>query len=183
MPRITPIDPASADPKAQNLLDGVQKALGTTPNLMKTLAHSPASLNAYLGFGQALGGGQLGGVLREQIALAVAGANGCEYCASAHTALGKGQKIDDEELARNVTGQSSDPRTQTALDFARAIVTKRGWVSDDDLAAVREAGFSEGEIVEIVATVALNVFTNYFNHVAGTDVDFPRVRVPEPVSA
>lgn len=177
MPRINPVNTETADPKARALLEGVQKSLGMTPNLMKALANSPASLGAYLGFGQSLAAGSLGAKLREQVAVAVAGANSCEYCASAHTALAKGQSVDDAELALNLEGESADERTNAALQFATAIVRKRGWVTDDDLIAVRSAGFSEGEVVELVAVVAINTFTNYFNHVAQTQVDFPLVAV------
>lgn len=182
MARIAPIDLAAADPKARTILEGVQKALGMTPNLMATLAHSPASLEAYLGFGQALAGGSLGGRLREQIAVAVAGANSCGYCASAHTAIGSNLGIEADELARNLGGSSQDARTEAVLGFARTLVGKRGWASDEDLAAVRAVGLSEGEIVEIVATVAINMFTNYFNHVADTEIDFPRVEVGDLVA-
>ncbi len=183
MARINPVSRDQADPKAQGLLDGVEKALGTTPNLMATIAQSPASLAAYLGFGQALGGGELGSKLREQIAVAVAGANSCEYCASAHTALGKGQGVEENELSSNLVGESSDQKTAAALRFSRAIVQKRGFVGDTDLDEVRAAGFGEGEIVEIIATVAINTFTNYFNHIAQTENDFPRVAVQEPAIA
>lgn len=179
MARISPIDHEAADGKAKTLLDGVQKSLGTVPNLIASVANSPATLQAYLGFGQALGGGELGGKLREQIAVMVAGANACEYCASAHTALGQAQGVDQGELAANLAGESSDPRTDAALKFARAIVVKRGFVSDEDLEQVRAAGFGDGEITEIVGVVAINVFTNYFNHVAQTENDFPRVEVGE----
>ena len=182
MARINPVTQDQADPKARELLAGVEKSLGMVPNLMSTIAHSPASLAAYLGFGQALSGGSLGGKLREQIAVAVAGANSCEYCASAHTALGKMQGVDEVELARNLLGESEDDRTRSAIQFAKAIAQQRGWVSDDDYSAVRDAGFSEGEIVEIIATVAINTFTNYLNHIAETEVDFPRVEVAEPVT-
>jgi uncharacterized peroxidase-related enzyme len=181
MARIKALRSDEASPKSKALLEGVQKGLGMTPNLMATIAHSPAALGGYLGFGQALGSGTLSASLREQIAVAVAGENSCGYCASAHTLLGKGAGVEASELASNLGGQSSDERTQAALDFALAIVTKRGWVSDADLAAVRGAGFSEGDLVEIVAAVAVNVFTNYFNHVADTDIDFPEVAVREPV--
>ncbi len=183
MARINPVNRDEADVKAQELLGGVEKALGMVPNLMGTLARSPASLAAYLGFGQALSGGTLGGKLREQIAVSVAGANSCGYCASAHTALGKGQGVDEAELARNLNSESEDERTGAALRFARAITLKRGWVSDEDYSAIREAGFGDGEIVEIVATVAVNTFTNYVNHIAQTEIDFPRVEVAEPTIA
>lgn len=183
MTRINPVDPNTADPKARNLLANVQKALGVTPNLMKTIAHSPASLEAYLGFGQALGSGTLGGKLREQIALTVAGVNNCEYCASAHTALGDGLGVSKDELTRNLSGFSDDSRTNAALSFAKSIVTRRGWVTDEELANARGAGLSESDIVEIIAVVAINTFTNYFNHVAGTEVDFPVVEIDESIAA
>lgn len=183
MPRINPIETSNADPKSAALLGNVQKALGMTPNLMSTLAHSPASLGAYLGFGQALGGGTLGAKLREQLAVAIAGANNCEYCASAHTALGGGLGVPGEELARNLQGASTDNRTNAAIGFARAIVERRGWVTDEELANARGSGLSESDIVEIVAVVAINTFSNYFNHVAGTEVDFPRVAINEAVTA
>ena len=181
MPRISPVQ--NPDPKAENLLQGVEKALGVRPNLMTTLAHSPAALGAYLQFGQALGGSNIPASLREQIATSVAGANHCTYCASAHTLLGKNAGVADDELARNLRGQSDDPRTAAALSFATALVERRGWVGDDDLAAVRDAGFSDAEVVEIIATVAINTFTNYFNHVAQTDVDFPLVDAGQPATA
>ncbi len=175
MPRIQPIDPAVAEGKAKALLDDVHKALGMTPNIMRTMASSPVVLDAYVGFGKALSGGTLRAPLRELIALAVAGANGCEYCAAAHTALGKMHGLQSPELAANLEGRASEPAVAAALDFALAIVDKCGWVDDADLARVRTAGYGEGEIAEILATVALNIFSTYFNHVAETEVDFPPV--------
>jgi uncharacterized peroxidase-related enzyme len=133
-------------------------------------------LEAYLNFSQALSKASLSAGLREQISLAVAGASGCDYCASAHAAVGKKLGLDASELQMNLRGEAGDARTRAALDFARTMVEKRGWVDDADLAAVRDAGYGETEIVEIVATVALNLFSNYFNHVVGTEVDFPPVR-------
>ena len=140
MPRIKPIDIDQADGKAKSLLENVNKALGMTPNLMRTLAHSPAALEAYLGFGQALGGGSLSAKLREQIALTVANANACEYCAAAHTALGKKSGLDATELKRNLQGQSNDPKVEAALQFARAVVVRQGWVTDEELRGVRPGG-------------------------------------------
>ena len=183
MPRIQPIDPAQAADKAKELLDGVHKTLGRTPNLMRTMANSPAVLDAYLGFGKALAGGSLSARLREQIALTVAGANGCEYCAAAHTALGKMLGLDSAELAANLDARSSDPAIAAALRFARAIVVERGWVDDAELARVREAGYGEGEVAEIIAAVALNTFSNIFNHVAETEVDFPPVALATKAAA
>ncbi len=175
MARIETVDRDSADPRAQAQLDQVQKMMGGVPNILGTMAQSPAVLGSYLAFSGALKDASLSGALREQIALAVAGANSCDYCASAHTVLGKGQGVHETELARNLSGESTDERVAAALRFSRRLVETRGFVSDDDLSAVRSAGFSDGEVLEILATVAFNIFTNYFNHVAETEIDFPRV--------
>ena len=183
MPRLNPINPETADPKSNELIADVQKKIGMTPNMFATLAQSPAAFQSYLTFGETLKGGVLSAKLGEQIALAVAGANACQYCASAHTAIGGSLGVDQDELARNLDGESSDAKTATALEFARNVVAKRGWVSDADLAEVRNAGFTEGEVAEIVAHVALNTFTNYFNHVAQPEVDFPKVEVGEVLVA
>ncbi|MEE9299596.1 MAG: peroxidase-related enzyme [Alphaproteobacteria bacterium] len=183
MPRLNPIDPNEAEGKAKTLLKGVEKALGMTPNLMRTLANSPAALEAYLSFANALGNGRLSAKLREQIALAVSNANGCAYCASAHTAVGKMLGLDAAELTNNLHASSGDPKVEAALKFAHAIIAKEGWLGDDDLQHVRDAGYDDGEIVELVAATAFTIFTNYFNHIAETEVDFPLVAVDELAAA
>jgi uncharacterized peroxidase-related enzyme len=175
MSRLNPIDPAQAEGKAKSLLDAVQQKLGITPNILRTMANAPAALEAYLGFNQALAGASLDSKTRESIALTVAGANGCDYCASAHTALGGMLGIPAGELSANLAGRSDDERLNAILHFANAVVAKRGWVNDTEVAALRAAGLGDGEITEIIATVAFNIFTNYFNHIAQTDVDFPLV--------
>ena len=175
MPRLKAIETAEAAPKAKAFLEGVQNKLGMTPNLMRTMANSPAVLEAYLGFGNALGKGTLSPKLREQIALTVGELNGCQYCLSAHTALGKMVGLGDEDIADSRRGVSPDRKTEAVLQFARKVVTERGWVSDDDVESLRAAGTTDAELAEIVGAVALNIFSNYFNHVAGTEVDFPEV--------
>jgi uncharacterized peroxidase-related enzyme len=175
MPRIAAIEPAQANGKARQLLDAVQKKLGLTPNLMKTLAHSPAALEGYLNFGGALAGGVLDTKFREQIALAVAQANACEYCLSAHAALGTLAGLQPQEIADSRASKSADIKRDAGLKFAQAVVIHRGEVSNAAVDKVRAAGFNDAEITEIVANVAVNIFTNYFNHVAQTVVDFPRV--------
>jgi len=170
---------AEAPDAAQPLLDAVEKQLGSVPNLFRLLARSPAALEGFLGLNGALGRA-LDGRTRERIALAVAQSNGCDYCLSAHSYLGANlAKLDAAEIARNRAGASSDPRAEAALHFALRIVETRGRVSNDDLAAVRRAGFSEAQLVEIVGLVAVNVFTNYLNNVAETDIDFPVVLAAE----
>lgn len=175
MPRIQAIQPNEIDARTQPLLDQVQRSLGLVPNMMKTMARSRATLSGYLELNRALSGA-LDAKLREQIALAVAGANGCSYCASAHTALGSLAGLTPDELESSLQGRSEDPRTEAALRFARRVLETRGDIEDADLAAVYAAGFGVSEAVEIVAHVALNVFTNYLNNVADTAIDFPVVQ-------
>ncbi|MDX2030225.1 MAG: carboxymuconolactone decarboxylase family protein [Blastocatellia bacterium] len=177
MPRLNAIDPKAATGRAKELLDGVKAKIGMVPNLMRTYANSPAALEGYLNFSGALAGGLLDAKLREQIALTVADANSCEYCLSAHTAIGKMVGLNESEIVSSRQASSGDAKVDAALKFAHQIVVKRGEVFDSEVQAVREAGYTDGEIVEIVANVALNIFTNYFNHVAQTVVDFPKVRL------
>ena len=173
MTRLNAIDPDHAQGQAKTLLEGVRAKLGMTPNLMRTFANSPAVLSAYLGFSGALQAGALPAKLREQVALAVSEQNGCGYCLGAHTALGRAAGLSDETILDARRGQSTDRRAAAALRFVNRVVADRGRVDDAELAAVRAAGFDDGEIGELVAHVALTVFTNYFNHVAETEEDFP----------
>lgn len=175
MTRIRAIDPNEASGKAKELLDGVQSKLGMTPNIMRIMANSPAVLEGYLGFSGALQNGVLDPKLREMIALFVSETNGCGYCLSAHSAIGKMNGLSGEEILDSRRGFSTDSRAEAALRFAGQIVEKRGWVDDIDIARIRGAGFGDPEIAEIVANTALNIFTNYFNHAALTEVDFPPV--------
>ena len=165
--------------KSQPLLDAVEKQLGVVPNLFRLVGTSPAALEGYLGLNGALGH-TLDAKTRERIALAIAQANGCDYCLSAHTYLGLNlAKIDDAEIALNRAGHSGDAKADVAIVFARKVLEARGRVSDADIAEVRLAGFSEAQVIEIVASVALNVLTNYINNVAETDIDFPVVRAAQ----
>lgn len=175
MQRIRAIDPnqSSADLKAT--LGAVKAKLGSIPNIFSTMAVAPSVLNGYLGFSEASAKGQLPAKVREQIALVAAGSNGCDYCASAHQALGKMAGLTAEDIAAALEGRASDAKVTAALTFAKAVLAERGHVSDAALQAVRAAGYSDGEILEIVANVVLNVFTNYVNNVAGTEIDFARV--------
>lgn len=145
------------------------------PNLVGTLAHAPAALEGYLSLNEALTTGALSAELREQIAVTVAQANQCEYCLAAHSALAGTVGLSKEAVMDARRGVSPDRKVEAVLHFARQIVEKRGCVDDDDVRHLRSAGFVDGEIVEIVANVAMSILANYMNHVAGTDVDFPRV--------
>ena len=175
MPRLRAIEPDRATGHAKQLLDAVNEKFGMVPNLARTLANSPAALQGYLAFGEALEGGLLTAKLREQIALTVSEANGCGYCVAAHCAIGNSVGLSDGELNDARQSASPDRSIDAALHFARQLVENRGWVTDEDLEKVRRAGHDDAAIAEIVAVVAWKTFANYFNHVAGTDVDFPAV--------
>lgn len=174
MPRIEAPTIEAAPAASQPQLAAVKKQLGVVPNMFRTIAHSAAALEGYLGLSGALAKGSLDAATRERIALAVAEFNGCNYCLAAHTYLGKNlAKLSDSEIEANRRGRSSDAKADAAVVFATKVVATRGQVSDADLLAVRSAGFTEADIVEIIAHVALNTLTNYVNEVAATAVDFP----------
>lgn len=175
MSRLTAVDPSAATGKAKELLDAVKAKMGKAPNTIRTMVQSPAVVEAYLGFSSALGGGVLGAPVREQISLLAAQHNGCEYCLSAHTVLGKMAGLNADDIAAARHSEAADPKTAAIPKFAAAVIERRGAVSDEQFLRAKQAGLSEAEIAEIVANVALNVFTNYFNNVARTDIDFPRV--------
>lgn len=177
MSRLNQVNPDQAEGKAKDLLDIVKSKLGAAINLTQVMANRPAALEGYLQFSGALAGGAFSPKEREAVALAVAGVNGCEYCASAHTFISKNLKVDAAESVRNLRGQSDDARTQAILSLVRRIADTRGQVSDADIAAARASGLDDGDITEAVAQVALNTFTNYLNNVAKTDVDFPVVQL------
>ena len=140
------------------------------------ISNSPASLESYLGLSDTLSKGTLPAATRERIALAVAEVNGCNYCLSAHTYLGKNlAKLDDAEISANRNGASNDPKADAAIRFAVKVVREHGHVSEDDLRAVKSAGYDNAQVIEIVLHVALNTWTNYINEVAKTDIDFPVV--------
>lgn len=173
MTRIDAIDPAHATGKNKELLDAVHSKLGLVPNMMRTMAAAPAVLDAYLQFSGALGKGSLPVKLREQIALAVGQVNLCDYCLAAHSAIGKMVGLTADQIRDSRIGTAVDVKTGAVLTLARRIVDTRGELLDADVAAARSAGLNDGAIAEVVANVALNLFTNYFNHVAETEVDFP----------
>ena len=183
MPRLTAIEPAEATGQAADLLAAIKQKLGVAPNIFRTMANRPAVLESFLGFNEGLGGGRFDAATREAIALTVAGENACDYCASAHSAISKSLKVDQGEIDHRLAGRSSDVEIDAILTFARAVVANKGHVTASDLALARDAGLDDGDIVEIVANVALNIFTNYFNHVAETEIDFPVVRTGTPQAA
>lgn len=173
MPRIPTVTPDTGDAGQRQLLSATAKAMGRVPNLIATMVHSVAATQAYMAFSQALSKGVLDGAAREQIALATAQLNTCGYCLAAHSAIGAGAGLDATQIELARRGRATDPHIDAILALARRIVETRGRIDAADVEAARVAGVTDAELVEIVANVALNVFTNYFNHLAATEVDFP----------
>lgn len=171
-----PATAAEAPEASRPLLDAVAKRIGSVPNLFRAVAVSPEALEGYLGLSGALAKGKLPPATRERIALAIAEVNGCDYCLSAHTYMGRNlAKLDDAEITVNRSGASNDPKADAAVRFAAKVARERGRVSDADFAAVKVAGYTDAQIIEIVQHVALNVWTNFFNNAFQTEIDFPVV--------
>jgi uncharacterized peroxidase-related enzyme len=177
MNRVPLIDRATATGDRRELLDQIHGAFGTVPAMFRAVANSPAALRSMWGAFGALGGGTIGPKLAELIAVAVADRNLCEYCLAAHTALGRKAGATAEELRAAQQGEATDAKTAAALRFALQLVEHRGQLRDDDVQRVRDAGFGDEQIVEILAHVALNLFTNYTNVAFGVPVDFPAVKL------
>ncbi|MFK0274764.1 carboxymuconolactone decarboxylase family protein [Ensifer sp. NPDC090286] len=177
MSRINLVDPVSATGPSAELLGEIRSAFGVAPNMFRAVANSPAALGSMWGSFGALGNGRLGAKLGEQIAVAVADRNDCHYCLAAHTALGRKAGATAEEMTAAQRGKSADPKTAAALAFAQKLVDARGQVSDADVRSLREAGYDDEDVVEIVAHVALNLFTNYINIALAVPVDFPGVKL------
>jgi uncharacterized peroxidase-related enzyme len=176
MSRIPALDPASATGHVKELLDGVQKGLGVTPNMFRVAAQSPATLEALVALFGSVAKGRLGAKTREAIALTVSEFDGCDYCLSAHSYLGKHAGLADGDLDKARSATADDPRLAATVRFARVVTERRGRVTDADVVEVRRAGLSDAEILDVVANVALTTFTNYLNEVASTEIDFPIVR-------
>ena len=172
----TPVSIDASPEASKGSLEAVNKLLGTVPNMFRLIGNSPQTLEGYLGLNSALASGSIDAPTRERIALAVAEINGCGYCLAAHNYLGTNlAKLSAEEIEANRRGTSNDAKAAIAVGFAAKITKDRGQVSDGDVQAVRDAGYSDAEIVEIVGHVALNTLTNYINEVLGTEIDFPTV--------
>jgi uncharacterized peroxidase-related enzyme len=177
--RLQPVDAAKATGQTKEVLDVVNKKFGNVPNVFKIMANSPAALNGYLAFNEALSKGVLSAKLREQIAITCAEVHLCEYCLSAHHAIGKSIGMSDAELAEARNERSAEKKNDAAMSLARLLITSRAEMNDNSFNQFRD-DLTDAEITEVIANVALNVFTNYFNLVAQTEIDFPRVKAAFP---
>jgi len=173
MSRVQIVDPQTATGDARRLLDAVQSQLGATPNFIRVLANSPKALEGFLGLYGATAGFALDKPLQERIALAVAEGNACEYCVSAHTAIGRHAGLSNAEMLLNRQGTSADARAAAVVAFAKALNDNLGGITASEFDAARAAGLSDREIVETIAVVTLNIFTNIIGKATRVDIDFP----------
>ena len=173
--RIATLNPETTTGKAKELFNAVQKKLGFIPNLIKVFGNSPATLQTYLSLGELTASGNFTNKFREQLALSIAEENDCNYCLSAHTAIGKMNGLSEEEIEASRKAEATDKKQQAGLQFAQSVTKNKGKVSAEELKTVKEAGYTGEDILEIVLNVVSNTLTNYVNHIAETAIDFPKV--------
>jgi uncharacterized peroxidase-related enzyme len=173
--RVQVVNPQTATGETKSLLDAVQAQLGVTPNFIRVLANSPQALGGFLGLYGALGKATIDKATQERIALAIAEGNGCQYCVSAHTAIGRGAGLSNEEMALNRRGTSGEAKAAATVAFAKALNTNLGEITTAEFDAARSAGLSDGEIVEVISIVALNILTNILGKATRVEIDFPKV--------
>lgn len=175
MSRITVVDQNNASPEQSALFDAIQSQLGVVPNFLKVFANSPTALRAFLGLYGVANEGSLDPQTRERIALALAQQNACEYCVSAHTAIARKAGLSTAEIEANRAGTSKDAKAAAAVKFARALVAHTGEVTTAELLEVRNAGYDDAQIVEIITHVGLNLLTNILGKASRVEIDFPAV--------
>jgi uncharacterized peroxidase-related enzyme len=181
MSRISVVNNETASTEQRNLLDAIHSQLGMVPNFLRVFAQSPDALKAYLGLHHIANHGTLDAATRERIALALAQQNQCEYCLSAHTAIGRKAGLNGAEIEANRAGSSQDAKAAVAVKFARALSEHRGEITTAELQTMRDAGFSEAEIVEVITHVGMNLMTNILGKASRVDIDFPKVALGLPV--
>ncbi len=173
MPRLNVVEPDQATGKVKETMDGIKAKFGMVPNIFKGMGNSNAALNAYLAMSGALSQGDLSPEEREVIYLGISESNGCYYCVSAHTAISKGVGLSDEQILAARKGEPQSDKHRALLSFVRRVMETKGFVEDADVAAVRAAGYTDGQIAEAVGYIGLATYSNFFNHVFDTPLDFP----------
>ncbi len=179
MSRINVVENQDANSEQAELFVAIKEALGSVPNFLKVFANSPAALKAFLGLHGIAGDGSLDPQTRERIALALAEQNSCQYCLSAHTAIGKNAGLEGSEIEANRAGSSEDAKAAAAVVFARSLVEHTGDVTNAEIQAVRDAGYSDSDIVEIITHVGMNILTNILAKTSRVEIDFPKVELKE----
>ncbi|WP_338846326.1 peroxidase-related enzyme [Massilia sp. W12] len=175
MSRINTVTADTANAEQQALFEAIRSQLGMVPNFLKVFANSPAALRAFLGLHGIANAGSLDAATRERIALALAQQNSCEYCLSAHTAIGRGAGLPNDEIAANRAGTSQDAKAAVAVKLARSLAEHKGEITTAELMEARNAGFSDGDIVEIITHVGMNLLTNILGKASRVEIDFPKV--------
>ncbi|WP_125218932.1 carboxymuconolactone decarboxylase family protein [Methylomicrobium sp. wino1] len=179
MSRITTVNNETANIEQRALFEAIHSQLGMVPNFLRVFAHSPDALKAFLGLHHIAGHGSLDAATRERIALALAQQNECEYCLSAHTAIGRKSGLNGAEIEANRAGTSQDAKAAVAVRFARALVEHKGEVTNAELQSMRDVGFSEADLVEVITHVGMNFMTNILGKASRVDVDFPKVTLKQ----
>lgn len=175
MPNLKPIDPAAADAGIAASLAAVKAKLGSVPNMFLTMANTPVALNGYLQLSAATASGKLSAKQREAIALAVGQENACGYCLAAHSVIGDMVGLSAADITAARKGEAANSRDAALIALAADITEKRGNLSAAEVAAYKARGLSDADVLEVITNVALNVLTNYINHIAATEIDFPAV--------
>lgn len=177
MSRINLVTKEQANPEQLALFDAIEQQLGIVPNFLKVFANSPAALQAFLGLHSIANTGDLDAKTKERIALGLAEQNACQYCVSAHTAIGKSAGLSGNEILANRAGSSQDAKAAVAVKFSRSLAENNGEVSTSELLEIRNAGYTEAEIVEIITHVGMNVLTNILGKASRVEIDFPKVEL------
>lgn len=172
MPRLNLVQKSEAEGKQKELLETVESKMGRVPNILGSMAQSPVALEFYLQSSGLLSNGSFDAKTREAIALTVAAENSCDYCSAAHTAIGKGAGMSEEQAKAALKAEAEDPKLAAMLAFSKKVVADKGNVSDADYEQLTKAGVSQPETAELIANVVFNIYTNYFNHINQTEVDF-----------
>lgn len=175
MSRINTVTFETANEEQKALLDAIQQKLGMVPNFLKIFANSPSALRAFLGLHSIAGEGSLDLQTRERIALVVAQENSCDYCVSAHTAIGRKAGLSGAEMEANRKGTSQDAKAAVAVKLARALVEHQGDITTADLLEARNAGYTDADIVEIITHVGMTLLTTILGKASRVEIDFPKV--------
>jgi uncharacterized peroxidase-related enzyme len=173
MARISAVSPENASGEVQEMYGILKKKVGKVINIFQMMGNSPAVLGAYMALSEAAGKTSFDAKMRERIALLVGESNKCHYCLAAHTAVAKMAGLSEEETIQARKAKSEDVRTQAILGFAKRVVDTNANVDAQEVAALKDAGVSDKELVELILLISLNGFTNYLNHIVDTDLDFP----------
>jgi uncharacterized peroxidase-related enzyme len=173
MTRMNPTNKDNANPKVKEIFQKINTKLGKVPNIFLNLGNSEAALSGYMGLSESVSKTSLDPKLIEKLALVVGQTNNCHYCLSAHSVIAKGLGIEEADIIKAREAHANDAKSEAILQFAKNVVQKRGLVSDQEVSNLKAAGVNDKELAEIILIISLNIFTNYFNHITGTKIDFP----------